>query len=101
MQKPTAEALLAELRAIGHPEAVEKVRRFYKGPAADGEILGVGIGQIFPLAKRYTELPLNDIEQLLESPYYEVRMAAVSVMDFQARQNRCLPNGARPCSNSI
>src|SRR5262249_5912098 len=31
---------------------------------------------------------LVDIGRLLESPYYEVRMGAVSIMDFQARAKR-------------
>src|SRR5215813_2992313 len=36
-------------------------------------------------------MPLADIEKLLESPYYEVRMGAVSMMDFQARNKRITP----------
>ena len=48
-------------------------------------MLGVSIGKIFPIAKRFTDMPLADVERLLDSPYYEVRMGAVSIMDFAAR----------------
>ena len=30
-------------------------------------------------------MPLSEIDKLLDSVYYEVRMGAVSIMDFQAR----------------
>ena len=33
-------------------------------------------------------MPLDDVEKLLDNPFYEVRMGAVSIMDFQARQKR-------------
>jgi len=35
--------------------------------------------------------PLAEIEKLLENKYYEVRMGAVSMMDFQARNKRITP----------
>jgi hypothetical protein len=30
-------------------------------------------------------MPFGEIERLLDSPYYEVRLGAVSIMDFRAR----------------
>jgi 3-methyladenine DNA glycosylase AlkD len=39
-------------------------------------------------------MPLADIERLLDSAYYEVRLGAVSIMDFQARAKRT-PAGRR------
>ncbi|MDF2964425.1 MAG: hypothetical protein K0S39_6160 [Paenibacillus sp.] len=41
---------------------------------------------VFQTAKQFIDMPLNEIEKLLESPYYEVRMGAVSIMDFQAKR---------------
>jgi 3-methyladenine DNA glycosylase AlkD len=33
-------------------------------------------------------MPLNEIDKLLQSKYYEARMGAVSIMDFQARNKK-------------
>jgi 3-methyladenine DNA glycosylase AlkD len=33
-------------------------------------------------------MPLNEIELLLESEFYEIRMGAVSIMDFQAKHKK-------------
>jgi hypothetical protein len=52
------------------------------------------MGTIFQLAKQFTGMPLDQIELLLESPYYEVRMGGVSIMDFQARK-KSLPEDQR------
>lgn len=37
-------------------------------------------------------MPLNEIEALLESEYYEIRMGAVSIMDFQAKHKKTTPD---------
>jgi|SRR5436853_3584371 len=49
------------------------------------KILGIRIERIFPVAKAFSKCRFDEIEPLLESPYYEVRMGAVSITDFQAR----------------
>ncbi|URK88636.1 DNA alkylation repair protein [Rhizobium sp. RCAM05350] len=49
-------------------------------------MLGVGIGRVFPIAKVHAGLPMPEIDRLLDSSFYEVRMAAAAIMDFQARQ---------------
>jgi hypothetical protein len=51
-----------------------------KGPVA------VRMGDIFALAKRFIDLEPDQIEELLDSPIHEVRVGAVSIMDFQARR---------------
>ena len=83
------------LKAIADPAGVAGVARFFwsdpNGHSADNKVLGVSIGKIFPIAKQFAEMPLADIEKLLESRYYEVRMGAVSMMDFQARNKRITP----------
>ncbi len=80
------------LRRMASPSAIPEVARFFRadpnGHSEDNEILGVRIGSVFPVAKNFAELTLQEIEVLLERPYYEVRMGAVSVMDFQARARR-------------
>ncbi len=48
--------------------------------------MGVPIGKVFPVAKRYRDLSLEEVETLLEDPRYEVRMAAVAILDFKAQR---------------
>ena len=86
---------VAALKAIADPAAVARVARFFwpdpNGHSADNKVLGVSIGKIFPIAKKFADMPLADVEKLLESPYYEVRMGAASILDFQARNKRITP----------
>jgi 3-methyladenine DNA glycosylase AlkD len=58
--------------------------------AADVEdiVWGVRMGQVFALAKEFIDMAPDEIEKLLESPVHEVRVGAVSVMDFQARRKK-------------
>ena len=48
----------------------------------------IGMGQIFELAKELMNMDIAEIERLLESPVHEVRVGAVSVMDWQARSKK-------------
>lgn len=86
---------LAALKEIADPARVPEVARyFHPDPNAgsnDNKILGVSIGKIFPIAKKFIDMPLADVEKLLDSRYYEVRMGAVSIMDFQARAKSTTP----------
>ncbi len=52
------------------------------------EILGVRMGQVFALAKESMNMELNEVEAMLESPIHEMRVGAVSIMDFQARSKK-------------
>jgi 3-methyladenine DNA glycosylase AlkD len=54
----------------------------------------IPMGQIFELAKDFVSASLEDIEALLDSPSHPRRVAAVSIMDFQARR-KATPNSGR------
>lgn len=54
----------------------------------DDIILGVRMGQVFALAKEFMNMELDEIEAMLESPIHEMRVGAVSIMDFQARSKK-------------
>jgi hypothetical protein len=47
----------------------------------------IRMGQIFELAKDFVDASPDDIEVLLAKPDHPPRVAAVSIMDFQARRN--------------
>ena len=46
----------------------------------------IGMGQVFALAKASMDMSPREIETLLEQDDHLARVGAVSVMDFQARQ---------------
>jgi 3-methyladenine DNA glycosylase AlkD len=61
-----------------------------KAQAVDEEndFVGIPMKQIFALAKQFMEMPPHEIEKLLESPSHQVRVGAVSIMDWQARNKK-------------
>jgi 3-methyladenine DNA glycosylase AlkD len=67
---------------------LENVQRFFRYEGVESKFLGIRMSNIFGVAKQFTQMPLNEIEKLLESEFYEVRMGAVSIMDFQARDKK-------------
>lgn len=79
---------ITALSALAVPADVAYVSRFFREDAAafttGNKILGVRMGRVFALAKTFAHMSLTDVERLLDNPYYEVRMGAVSIMDFKA-----------------
>lgn len=87
-----AQELISALEAIADPSDVAYVSKFYQGGAAPDRVMGVRMPKVFPLAKQFVETSLEDIDVLLSDARYEVRMAAVSIMDFQARKKSLDPS---------
>ena len=85
-QNSGAEQFDKRLRALRSPETAKG----HSHLAANGEdvIIGVRMGQVFALAKEFMDLPLDEVEKMLESPIHEMRVGAVSIMDFQARSKK-------------
>ena len=46
------------------------------------------MGQVFALAKEFIDMPLAEVEKLLESPIHEVRAGACSIMGKQATSKK-------------
>jgi 3-methyladenine DNA glycosylase AlkD len=74
---------------------IEKLKFLHSGGTAkfhahlaDDAVIGVRMGQVFALAKESMNMPLDEVEKLLESPIHEARVGAVSIMDFQARSKK-------------
>src|SRR5687767_8156046 len=90
----SAERFVERLEAHRSPEELEKRRRYFntgEGEYGEGdEFMGVRMGQVFALAKEFIDMSLAEIEKLLKSPVHEVRVGAVSIMDFQARGKKTL-----------
>jgi len=64
---------------------IEKLNRL--GSERD-DYEAVSMGKVFALAKECIDMPLGEVEKLLESPIHKVRVGAVSIMDWQARSKK-------------
>lgn len=88
----TALRFITRLEGHRSDEEREQLQRYFKtgvGEYGEGDIfIGVRMGQVFALAKEFIEMPLDEIEKLLESPIHEARAGAVSIMDLQARRKK-------------
>ena len=65
------------------------------GSAGPDDYRGVAMGQIFGLARELQDMAPAEIERLLDSPVHAVRVGAVSIMDFQARDRKRSPERKR------
>lgn len=90
----TAQDFIYELSKEIVEKEKDKLQRFFKGDDGETEALGVRFGTVFKLAKDFKKMSLDEINKLLDSKFYEVRMGAVSIMDFQAREKK-LPKEQR------
>lgn len=84
----TAKQFLNELSAFQVKAELKNVQRFFRYEGMESKFLGVRMSNIFSLARQFVQMPVVEIEKLLESEYYEARMGAVSIMDFQARDKK-------------
>jgi 3-methyladenine DNA glycosylase AlkD len=78
----TAAEIIAELHEHASPVEHRKIAKRIADPST---IIGVRMGAIFELAKKHTSLTLDEVDELLQSPFYEARIAAISILDFKTR----------------
>ena len=81
---------MADLTASAFVERLHASPR-RAGPApgeTSEERLGLAMATVFNLAKEYVDLPLDQLESLLDSPIYEARVGSLSIMDKKARRKR-------------
>jgi 3-methyladenine DNA glycosylase AlkD len=83
----TAKSFIDNLHALAKSSKADNAR-FFKDQDKTNKIFGVRMASLFSLAKQYTQMPLDQVEKLLDNDYYEARMGAVSMMDFQARDKK-------------
>ncbi len=80
----TAKQIEQTLRQMGSEEKRIVLERFFKtGPREYGEgdrFLGITVPNIRIVAKQYSNVPLDVVEQLLDSPWHECRMCALLIL---------------------
>lgn len=80
----TAEQFIEKLSSFINEKEIDKVEKFFKENDGVTKPFGVKFGDVFKTAKEFSAMPLDEVNKLLDSDFYEVRMGAVSIMDFQA-----------------
>lgn len=88
----SAAQFIKKLKTYSSPAEVEKIQRYFKTGegeyGAGDKFIGVRMGQLFALAKEFIDMPLAEIEKLLDSPIHEARAGGLSIMGKQARSKK-------------
>lgn len=88
----SAKRFIEQLKKLRSDVELEKIQRYFKseeGQYGEGDVfIGVRMGSVFALARKFMDMQPDEIEKLLESPIHEVRTGGVSIMDFQARNKK-------------
>lgn len=81
------------LMALQSDEELRKHQRYFKfdlgNQPKDNYFIGVRMGEIFKLGREFAQMPVAEIEKLLESPIHEVRAGAMSIMGQCAKGKKC------------
>src|SRR5688572_19939456 len=89
VKEQTAKNFIERLKAHQSDEELKKIQRYFKSEKGEygygDKFMGVKMGNLFALAKEFGEMPIKEIERLLDSPIHEVRAGAVSIMDKASR----------------
>ncbi len=84
MKPVTANKFVEELKKHRSEAEHKKIRRYFKEDNADNKVIGVRMKTTFDLAKVSVDMSLEEINKLLDSPFYEARMAQGQVRGFLA-----------------
>ena len=97
----TAKKFIEKLKTFQSDTELKKIQRYFKsgkGEYGEGDkFMGVKMGQLFTLAKEFAEMPVAEIEKLLESPVHEIRAGAVSIMDKASRNKKITESRLGSC----
>jgi 3-methyladenine DNA glycosylase AlkD len=93
--KLTATEFTKRLKALQSDDELRKILRYFplKGDKQpkDDYFIGVKMGNVFALGKEFSDMPVGEIENLMESPIHEVRAGAMSIMGQCAKGKKCSP----------
>lgn len=88
----TAKSFIERLKKMQSDAELRKIQRYFKSEKGEygygDKFMGVKMGNLFALAKEFGQMPVKEIERLLESPFHEVRAGAISIMDKASRDKK-------------
>ena len=89
--KLTASEFTKRLKALQSDDELRKIQRYFKPgtQTKDDYFIGVKMGSLFALGKEFKDMPVGEIEKLMESPIHEVRAGAMSIMGQCAKNGKC------------
>jgi len=89
--KLTAAEFTKRLKALQSDDELRKIQRYFKPgtQTKDDYFIGVKMGSLFALGKEFKDMPVGEIEKLMESPIHEVRAGAMSIMGQCAKTGKC------------
>lgn len=86
----TAAAVRAELSKVADPADAVQLRRFFKtGPGEYGAgdvFIGLRVPKIRTVVKGFAELPLEQVDELLDSEVHEFRLAGLLILNARMAQ---------------
>ena len=92
--KLTAKDFFDKLSALRSDTELKKHRRYFSfdidNQSEDDYFIGVRMGDVFKLGKEFKDMPVAEIERLMESPIHEVRAGAMSIMGQYAKSKSCV-----------
>lgn len=87
-----AKSFTDRLNALQSDAELVKIKRYFKSETSElgtaDKFMGVKMGDLFALAKEFEDMPISEIEKLLESNIHELRAGAVSIMDKASRSKK-------------
>lgn len=94
--------LLREMLSLRNEEEARGLMRFFKtgkGQYGEGDqFLGIRVPATREMVKRlWRETNMQDLEQCIQSPWHEVRLAALLVLIQQFKHNKKRPDRQREC----
>ena len=87
MANERVETIISELMAYQQADKQEILPRFFKtgkGEYGEGDrFMGVSVPQVRLVSKRNRDISLDEVEQLLASPWHEARQCALFILTLQ------------------
>lgn len=84
---PTSKDVIKALKEIADPKVAEHSGRFFKsGPGEYGEgdqFLGIRVPKQRKIAKKHKTLLFDEVSELLQSDYHEVRLTAIFILVYK------------------
>jgi 3-methyladenine DNA glycosylase AlkD len=85
------EKLKKEINALANPERAEHSKYYFKtgkGEYGEGQVfLGLTMPQQREVAKKYKDLPLEQVQELIESKIHTYRMIALVILTIKYKKN--------------